>query len=953
MYPLYNRQYEGFTGDDNEMRDNIHRRTCHSSFSYSSFDDEEELEDEEQVKAPAEEECSHKSEDVSRVSPLPRTTQVVFEIQSGRAVPRLREPRHLYGVSGHVSQTLPRWPHEWEVIPGEIQHIEWAPPFPEPLCAQMNTSEWLRPESEEEGAVVYDTQRDKDNYFLGSRVGGRRSSLTAAAVSLSGPDDITLLFEGRFESGNLLKATRVGEFDYELSLRTDLYTEKHTQWFYFRVRNTRAGVRYRFTITNLLKVTSLYEEGQLPLLYSEEEARIQGVGWHRVGQQVSYQRNGRQHANQPCYSLSWTFCFPYDQDTCYLAHCFPYTYSNLWAHLSEIERDPHRSRFCKVRTLCRSLAGNLVPVLTVTNPSHRGDRIHKPAVVLTARIHPGETNSSWVMRGMLNFLLGDSPDAALLRGAFVFKLVPMLNPDGVIVGNYRCSLTGRDLNRNYKSILRDSFPTVWATHTMVQRLCEERKVLLYCDLHGHSRKHNVFTYGCENPRSADRHPHQRVFPLMLSKNCPDMFSFGSCKFKVQRSKEGTGRVALWRLGVLNSFTLETSFCGSNIGKRKGTHFSTQDLEMLGAQFCDTLLDYCDPDRTKYSACLRELQEIMRQEAGLPIDNEPTDTSLTDHEASTSGSNSSQTDGPPAHLQAFNKMTSRKKLKSKKERNKSPLVRARESEEKGDNGVKKTLKKSKYVLKPLKAPPAVPRREPPKWRERQLVPPDPSPPDKKVSVLYLVFDTKKPAMTSKSEYLQHLMADYVRSRMQLTLNGYDWGPCQCPQATHLPHSQLSRDNRDGERLPGLANLPAGDKSIRRLSPVQWRGPTSYTAPSNLQLPSNRFPPLPPVPVREFVSEPEELPSMSAGMEWLFLRPPCPIFTHLGTDSDSGACFQSTCHSDPARMKHKKKKLKVTEEIKRNRSVHHQHNKTTSGTSPMNVAGPPESSSQTWDSNRQPT
>lgn len=50
---------------------------------------------------------------------------------------------------------------------------------------------------------------DKDNYFLGSRVGGRRSSLTAAAVSLSGPDDITLLFEGRFESGNLLKATRV------------------------------------------------------------------------------------------------------------------------------------------------------------------------------------------------------------------------------------------------------------------------------------------------------------------------------------------------------------------------------------------------------------------------------------------------------------------------------------------------------------------------------------------------------------------------------------------------------------------------------------------------------------------------------------------------------------------------------------------------------------------------
>ena len=33
----------------------------------------------------------------------------------------------------------------------------------------------------------------------------------------------------------------------------------------------------------------------------------------------------------------------------------------------------------------------------------------------------------------------------------MFKIVPMLNPDGVIVGNYRCSLSGLDLNRQYIS----------------------------------------------------------------------------------------------------------------------------------------------------------------------------------------------------------------------------------------------------------------------------------------------------------------------------------------------------------------------------------------------------------------------------------------------------------------------------------------------------------------------
>ena len=49
----------------------------------------------------------------------------------------------------------------------------------------------------------------------------------------------------------------------------------------------------------------------------------------------------------------------------------------------------------------------------------------------------------------------------------------MLNPDGVIVGNTRCSLAGRDLNRQYKSVIKEAFPPVYHVKQMIRKLQEE------------------------------------------------------------------------------------------------------------------------------------------------------------------------------------------------------------------------------------------------------------------------------------------------------------------------------------------------------------------------------------------------------------------------------------------------------------------------------------------------
>jgi murein tripeptide amidase MpaA len=54
-----------------------------------------------------------------------------------------------------------------------------------------------------------------------------------------------------------------------------------------------------------------------------------------------------------------------------------------------------------------------------------------------------------MMHGILDFLTSDNAVAVALRRRFLFRVVPMLNPDGVINGNYRCSLSGYTLSPHH------------------------------------------------------------------------------------------------------------------------------------------------------------------------------------------------------------------------------------------------------------------------------------------------------------------------------------------------------------------------------------------------------------------------------------------------------------------------------------------------------------------------
>ncbi|XP_034124771.1 uncharacterized protein LOC117581551 isoform X12 [Drosophila guanche] len=561
-----------------------------------------------------------------------KTNQLVVNTDEKtlRPVARLKEPRDLFALpkdkDNDCSQQAPRWPVECQVIEERITHIPYVPAQPEPLNAPTGNELKPRPVGEENGIVVFSySPISAVNYFSRSAVGGAKFVTNCHPMNPEEYDGLE--FESRFESGNLAKAVQITPTYYELYLRPDLYTSRSKQWFYFRVRRTRRKMLYRFSIVNLVKSDSLYNDGMQPVMYSTLGAKEKSQGWRRCGDNICYYRNDDErstsnNANEEdednsTYTLTFTIEFEHDEDAVYFAHSYPYTYSDLQDYLMEIQRHPVKSKFCKLRLLCRTLAGNNVYYLTVTAPSSNEENMRrKKSIVVSARVHPSETPASWMMKGLMDFITGDTTVAKRLRHKFIFKLVPMLNPDGVIVGNTRNSLTGKDLNRQYRTVIRETYPSIWYTKAMIRRLIEECGVAMYCDMHAHSRKHNIFIYGCENKRNPEKKLTEQVFPLMLHKNSADRFSFESCKFKIQRSKEGTGRIVVWMLGITNSYTIEASFGGSSLGSRKGTHFNTQDYEHMGRAFCETLLDYCDenPNKVKRHAKLfKQIKKIRKRE----------------------------------------------------------------------------------------------------------------------------------------------------------------------------------------------------------------------------------------------------------------------------------------------------------------------------------------------------
>lgn len=88
-------------------------------------------------------------------------------------------------------------------------------------------------------------------------------------------------------------------------------------------------------------------------------------------------------------------------------------------------------------------------------------------MVILARSHPGESAGSWVADGLLEWLQSSEPKLHSLLSRVVVKVVPMMNPDGVFMGNYRTGVTGKDINRCFYSGRESLFPEIAALRDLI------------------------------------------------------------------------------------------------------------------------------------------------------------------------------------------------------------------------------------------------------------------------------------------------------------------------------------------------------------------------------------------------------------------------------------------------------------------------------------------------------
>jgi hypothetical protein len=150
----------------------------------------------------------------------------------------------------------------------------------------------------------------------------------------------------------------------------------------------------------------------------------------------------------------------------------------------------------KAFELCRTRQGRPVPALRMSPKMETPVEGERLGVWVQARQHAWESGSSWVCRGLVEWLASDDPRATALRKKAEIVVVPIMDIDNVALGAGGKQEKPQDHNRDWSD--QPHHPAVAAAQELIKQMDRQRRFDLFIDLH--------------NPGPGDKNPYFYVAP---------------------------------------------------------------------------------------------------------------------------------------------------------------------------------------------------------------------------------------------------------------------------------------------------------------------------------------------------------------------------------------------------------------------------------------------------------
>ena len=489
-----------------------------------------------------------------------------------------------------------------------------------------------------------------------------------------------IIFDSKFESGNLRMAIKLDSDipnEYDLIIRKDYNNKKNYSWFFFSIESDRE-TDIKFNILNFIKKTILFDEQNKIriLVYNKNDK------WTRNTYNVQYYQNGinifppgeeeckiindedkdydkdedekdekeeeknddienknkinnkdkgeKEDMPDTEYFFTLSFCYHVNKNNInipiYFALCYPYTYSTLQDYLYKLSITKVNKNKIKFSTLNKTICGNPLDILYISNFNCSINDINsRQSIIFTARVHPGETSGSYVIESVINNLLNNSTLSNNLLDKYLFKIIPMLNPDGVIHGHYRNNILGKDLNRMWQEPLAGITPTIY----YLKKLISINKPYFFCDFHGHSNMPNCALYCC-SPTKKKKNKffnsyiaktksyhfyEEKVFMRIFEEEAKFYEKTGE-KYTIQKSKQKSARGVIYNeFNIYLSYALETGLMAkynkptNNNGNITDIILEPSTISEYNQIGCDYVSSFIKWDtKTKFYTVLKKIRE---------------------------------------------------------------------------------------------------------------------------------------------------------------------------------------------------------------------------------------------------------------------------------------------------------------------------------------------------------